>query len=1004
VQALGSDVASQWAGDITTSPTVQLIMAQASSHIDTHAASSIVSQLAGVFADAGGHTHLTDTSPLHGLEGAFQTMADMQAPAADALHAAGAAAGSAANPEVLMSATTSMLDSGAFSPEGLQGLGLWAADKLSIVQTLDPESYSTMHTALASMLAGMQDVVSQQVAPELVPTWTNALVLGVQQLVTTLHGPAAGGVSIEGMLAAQEAMQTALAQATAGSARVMAGGAAAGEMPAGLNGLLQMVLAMTAMVVASVPKNNYQEAKLAEMDAKGEPLTVPRRYDVPALHAYFSRHPVVVLRRNSEVVSKLSSFVLAILTDWKTGQWESNMPMRAKHIRRVAEGLGPAYIKIAQMLSTRVDFMPPVYLEELTRLQDNVQPFSTMEARQVLEDGIKRPVDSVFEWLSEEPIAAASLGQVYRGKLRSEWGGKEVAVKVQRPGALESVSLDIFIMRRAVTLFSQIPTMSDQWAEVMDDWAARFFMEMDYMAEAHNTMTFKKNMESLEGVTVATVYPELTSREVIVTEWIEGERLAETSAEDVHALCNTLLNCYLIQLLETGILHADPHPGNLMRTPDGKIVILDFGLITEVTEEQQIALVEYIAHLTCEDWEAVSNDLVCLGFMPEGMPPDAVKVIAPIMEKVMGQLVRGGGLGKGGLSIVGITAELESISRNYQLCIPPYFALVLRAFSVIEGIALKVDPEWSIVKECMPYLSRRLLTDNNPRMKAALRKLLYGNGTRLDIARMQKMISSMSTFSTAAAQSGRLATGPTFSAAASPEGGPLLLGSGSPAGLLSAADEGPVVSDSMKEVLKVVFSKDGTYAQEILVEEAVAAIDAMSREAMGEALKLVAGSASAMATLRGMESLGPLRAFLVPLPLPLEMLTAFQPAVRLSNDDRAALSTIRALLDVMMPAGGSGVGGHNGGMMHSATRAVRAGHDIAPILPELMPGLQSTAELFMRQLLRRMALRLAADLDLSQANNSRSGGYSSTSQARHPTQAPTAYSQAADAAASRQRL
>ncbi|KAF5827893.1 ABC1 family-domain-containing protein [Dunaliella salina] len=628
VQSIGSDVASQWAGDITTSPTVQLIMEQASSHIDTHAASNIVSQLAGVLADAGGHLHLNH--PLNDLEGAFQTVAGMQAPA----EYAGAAAGSTANPEVLMSAATSMLQGGALSPEGLQGLGLWASEKLAVVQSIDPESYRTMHSVLESLLVGTQDAVSHQVAPELVASWTNALVLGVQQLVTSLHTPEAAGVSIEGLLAAQEAMQTALTQATAGSAGLVARGAAAGEMPAGLNGLLQIVLAMTAMVVASVPKNRNQEAKLAEMDAKGERLTVPRRYDLPALHAYFSRQPVLVLRRNSEVVSKLSTFVLAILADWKTGRWESNMPMRAKQLRRAAETLGPAYVKIAQMLSTRVDFMPPAYLDELAALQDNVKPFSTMEARQVLEDGIKRPVDSVFEWLSEEPIAAASLGQVYRGKMRYEWGGKEVAVKVQRPGALESVSLDIFIMRRAVTLFSQIPTMSDSWAEVMDDWATRFFMEMDYLAEAQNTMLFKKNLESLDGVTVATVYPELTSREVIVTEWIEGERLAETAAEDVHALCHALLNCYLIQLLETGILHADPHPGNLMRTPDGKVVILDFGLITEVTEEQQVALVEYIAHLTCEDWEAVSHDLVSLGFMPEGMPADAVQVVAPIMEKV----------------------------------------------------------------------------------------------------------------------------------------------------------------------------------------------------------------------------------------------------------------------------------------------------------------------------------------------------------------------------------
>ncbi len=160
----------------------------------------------------------------------------------------------------------------------------------------------------------------------------------------------------------------------------------------------------------------------------------------------------------------------------------------------------------------------------------------------MLEEGLQQPVDAVFDWLSEEPIAAASLGQVYRGKLRDELGGAEVAVKVQRPGSLESAALDIFVMRRSAVLFSQIPGMSDKWASALDDWAVRFFQEMDYELEAHNTMTFKRHMAGLEGVRVATVYPQLTSRRVIVTEWIEvraahGRDLGHGGNEDLAAWC-----------------------------------------------------------------------------------------------------------------------------------------------------------------------------------------------------------------------------------------------------------------------------------------------------------------------------------------------------------------------------------------------------------------------------------------------------------------------------------
>ncbi|GFH19740.1 protein kinase domain-containing protein [Haematococcus lacustris] len=363
-------------------------------------------------------------------------------------------------------------------------------------------------------------------------------------------------------------------------------------------------------------------------------------------------------------------------------------------------------------------------------------------------------------------------------------------------------------MRQAAQLFSQLPGMSDSWASALDDWA-----EMDYQLEAHNTISFKQSIAGLQGVRVATVHQELTSR--------KGERLADSTASDVKALCSTLLNCYLIQLLETGLLHADPHPGNLMRTADGKIVILDFGLITEVSEDQRIALVEFIAHLTVEDWEGVALDLVKLGFMPDGMPPEILPHIAPVMEKVMGQLVKGGGL-RNGISVTGIAAELSGAALNYKLCVPPYFALVVRAFCVIEGIALKVDPNYAIVQECMPYMSRRLLSDNNPRMRAALRQLLYGTGSRLDVARLSRMAQ--------AAEHGSVL-------------GSLLHG--------AAEEQGPVLNDALKDMLKLVFSKDGNYAQEILVEEAVAAVDALSREAIGEALRLVAGTATSLAALRG---------------------------------------------------------------------------------------------------------------------------------------------------------
>jgi aarF domain-containing kinase len=223
-------------------------------------------------------------------------------------------------------------------------------------------------------------------------------------------------------------------------------------------------------------------------------------------------------RMQAEVASKLSVFVSALLADWRLGQWEANMKRRAVWLRQIFESLGPAYIKIAQALSTRVDLVPDAYLEEFAKLQDDVPPFDTAHARTVIEDECGQRVDQVravplpeprprwhaaraahaacphaaahlashaiaasrvavqmFSKFSEAPVASASLGQVYQATLAPCYGGRTVAVKVQRPGILERVALDTLLMRQATEIVSSVPMYAGGWEEVLDDWAGRFF-------------------------------------------------------------------------------------------------------------------------------------------------------------------------------------------------------------------------------------------------------------------------------------------------------------------------------------------------------------------------------------------------------------------------------------------------------------------------------------------------------------------------------------------------
>jgi aarF domain-containing kinase len=229
--------------------------------------------------------------------------------------------------------------------------------------------------------------------------------------------------------------------------------------------------------------------------------------------------------------------------------------------------------------------------------------------------------------------------------------------------------------------------------------------------QGKNAIQFSKNMKSLPNVKVPGVYLEYTCRKVLTCEWVNGEKLSESNAADLLPLVTTALNCYLVQLLETGFLHADPHPGNLLRTPDGHLCVLDFGLMTEVTEDQRYTLVEYISHVVNSDYPRVAEDLVRLGFVPpELADPRKTAAVAPQLGRIMGQLIQGGGARK--INVQQLTEDLVNISKDYVFVIPPYFALILRAFSVLEGIGLDADPDYSIVDECYPYLSKRLLTDD----------------------------------------------------------------------------------------------------------------------------------------------------------------------------------------------------------------------------------------------------------------------------------------------------
>ena len=272
---------------------------------------------------------------------------------------------------------------------------------------------------------------------------------------------------------------------------------------------------------------------------------------------------------------------------------QTNAEQRGKELGVLLTVLGPTFIKIGQSLSIRTDLLSPAYIRGLKTLQDQVPAFPTSEAREIIEGELGQSIDSIFSEFSPTPVAAASLGQVYRARLKDD--GREVAVKVQRPNIMNQIALDMHFLREIAPVVRRSFNLNSDTVGTVDAWGVGFVDELDYISEAENAEYFTESISTTPLARVVfspPVVEEFTTGKVLTTEWVLGERLDKSSSEDVTILCSIAMNSYLTMMLETGVLHCDPHPGNLLRTPDGKLCILDWGMVTRLDPNLQATLSE----------------------------------------------------------------------------------------------------------------------------------------------------------------------------------------------------------------------------------------------------------------------------------------------------------------------------------------------------------------------------------------------------------------------------
>lgn len=460
-------------------------------------------------------------------------------------------------------------------------------------------------------------------------------------------------------------------------------------------------------------------------NAEGE---LPTAYDINGIAAVYRRRPLLVLRRSLQIGASFGRWFALRYLDSVNERADDMFEIRAAQLRRILLELGPAFVKIAQAVSSRPDVIPPAYLDQLSLLQDRIAPFSTEVAFNIIEKELAMPLDMIFSEISPEPVAAASLGQVYQARLCSN--GKIVAVKVQRPGVQAAISLDIYILRFLAGVARKARKLNTDLQAVLDEWASSLFREMDYRAEARNGLKFRELYGKLRDVLVPEMYLEQTRRRVLIMEWVEGERLSEVRDQ---YLVEVGVYCSLSQLLDYGFYHADPHPGNLLRTVDGKLAYLDFGMMGEFRQELRDGFIEACLHLVNRDFDGLAKDFITLGLLPATAQKDEVtKALTGVFESAVNKGVQN-------ISFGDLSGNLGQTMYKFKFQIPSYFSLVIRSLAVLEGIAISFNPNYKVLSSSYPWIARKVLTDSSPNLRSTLYTLLYKDGT-FQIDRLESLL------------------------------------------------------------------------------------------------------------------------------------------------------------------------------------------------------------------------------------------------------------------------
>ena len=417
---------------------------------------------------------------------------------------------------------------------------------------------------------------------------------------------------------------------------------------------------------------------------------------------------------------------------------EKRLRRQAARLRQRLIRLGPTFIKIGQMLGTRADLLPIEYVDELSRLQDSVPAFPNGQAMVLIETEMGRPVKEVFARIGDEPVAAASLGQVYRAALHT---GEEVAVKIQRPHLADAVAFDLELLRWIARHLSRYPQLfpGTDWPGAIDEFDRVIHEEMDYRREAANAETFRHNFRDWPQLYVPRIHHEISTARLLVMEFIEGTKVNDLAAlqaagHSPRRLNELIYRAYFKQLFEDGFFHADPHPGNLLVMRDGRLAVFDFGMAGVVAEQLQRKLIEAFFHLYNRDVDGLVNDMIELGFLAPEADVAAIRaIVADVFQRKLNLRLKE-------VRFKELTYDLAPVVYAHPITTPSEFTYLLRALMTLEGISVVMNPEFNFFEVARPYVRDLLFKRESSRLRQmALSSLRDARTGRVEWARLLTM-------------------------------------------------------------------------------------------------------------------------------------------------------------------------------------------------------------------------------------------------------------------------